>query len=306
MTNNSFIKPPTSIAEQLELLSSRGIIISDNLKATHYLKFISYYRFCGYGIEFEDSLRNNEKRYHVGTTFEQILDRYVFDRKLRLLVIDAVERIEVAIRTAINNELSLKYGSHWYMNASLFIQPFKHQDLLQAIKKETGHKNNQKKRERFIQHYYDKYSDPELPPGWMIAEILSLGSWSMIFANLLNRDDQKLICDHFFINFNIMTSWLHSLTYLRNLCAHHSKLYDRVFTLKPKIAVKYRDQLQNNDRFIAQAVIIKILLNVVSPESSWSSNLYELIKNHPDVDVGKMGFSKNWQNDLFWSNLWPE
>src|SRR5579862_7295206 len=112
---NVFEKPPLSIDAQLKRIRSRGVIIQDTDAARHYLSYISYYRFCGYAIEFEDGLVNGEKQYREGTTFEQILDCYVFDRKLRLLVIDAVERIEIAIRTIIINELALKYkDAHWY------------------------------------------------------------------------------------------------------------------------------------------------------------------------------------------------
>lgn len=294
--NNPFLKPPISVPAQLELLSSRGLTISDNRKASHYLKFISYYRFCGYGIEFEDSPVNNEKRYFSGTTFEKILDRYVFDRRLRLLVIDAIERIEVALRTVINNELSLKHGAHWYMNENLFVKRFKHKDFIENIKKETGYK-----REVFIQHYYSKYTDPKLPPGWMIAEILSLGSWSLIFSHLQNREDQKNISAHFSLNYRLMSSWLHSLTYLRNLCAHHSKLYDRTFTLKPVIAKEYQSQLKNNDKFSAQAAMLKIFLNFISPESNWGKNLLELLKNHSDLNLTKMGFCMGFEDDQFWA-----
>src|SRR3990167_10370226 len=183
--------------------------------ASHYLTFISYYRFCGYGIEFEDMPIKGEKRYQQGTTFEQVLDCYTFDRKLRLLIIDAIERIEIAIRTVITNELASKYGAHWYLNKSLFISRFRHDELIQAIKKETQYKVQDgsvqhKKRERFIQHYFDKYAYPTLPAIWMVAEVLSLGTWSVIFANLIDRRDQKIICQYFGINYVVMTSWLHT------------------------------------------------------------------------------------------------
>lgn len=306
--DNIFQKPPFSIEEQLKLLSSRGLIIQDVASATHYLKFISYYRFCGYAIEFEDAPLNNEKRYRSGTTFEQVLDCYIFDRKLRLLVIDAIERIEVSIRTVISNELSIKYGAHWYLDKDLFLKRLQHDELIQTIKKETIHKvhnpSQHKKREKFIQHYFDKYNYPELPPSWMIAEVLSLGTWSIIFSNLINREDQKIICKHFGINYVVMTSWLRSLTYLRNLCAHHSKLWSRNFTLKPLMANHYRLPLTNNAHFIAQAAILKIFLDIVSPDSNWPLHLCDLMSKHPQIDVAKMGFKPNWYNDDFWKISW--
>jgi abortive infection bacteriophage resistance protein len=119
---NTFEKPPLSIDAQLERLNSRGIVIQDRNAARHYLSYISYYRFCGYAIEFEGELVNGEKQYRSGTTFEQVLDCYVFDRKLRLLVVDAIERVEIAIRTVMINELALKYNdAHWYLSKNLFL-----------------------------------------------------------------------------------------------------------------------------------------------------------------------------------------
>lgn len=304
--NNAFEKPPLTIDAQLERLSSRGVTIQDTVAARHYLSYISYYRFCGYAIEFEGELINGEKHYRDGTTFEQILDCYVFDRKLRLLVIDAIERIEIAIRTVMINELSLKCDdAHWYLDRSLFLPKFRHDDLIQSIKKETQYKAQDgsvqdKKRERFIRHYYDKYHTPELPAVWMVAEVLPLGSWSMIFANLVDRENQKVICKHFGINYIVMTSWLHTLTYLRNLCAHHSKLWSRNFTLKPLIANDYHQQLKKNSRFSAQAAILKILLDVISPGSEWAKHLRTLIADHPSIDINKMGFQEDWKSDRFW------
>lgn len=292
--NTIFEKPPLSIDDQIERLSSRGVIIQDKDTARHYLSYISYYRFCGYAIEFEGEPLNGEKQYRDGTTFEQIFDCYIFDRKLRLLVINAIERIEIAIRTVIINELGLKYkDAHWYLNQSLFLPKYNHADLIQSIKKQTN--------ERFIKHYYDKYSTPSLPAVWMVAEVLSLGSWSKIFANLKDREDQKIICAHFGISYKVMESWLHTLTYLRNLCAHHSKLWSRNFTVKPMVAMGYTLQLMVNNRFSSQAAIIKIFLDVISPGSGWAKHLRNLVDEHPTIDIGHMGFGKRWEYDPFWS-----
>ena len=304
--NSFFEKQPLSIKKQLELLSSRGLIIKNYNAAYHHLQFISYYRFCGYASAFELTSISGKKLYQKDTNFEQVLDYYVFDRKLRLLVIDAIERIEIAIRTVIINELALRYGAHWYMNNTLFLKKFDHSALINTVKKETlyhaQHGSVQhKKRERFIQHYFDKYQEPILPAIWMIAEVLSLGVWSLIFANLVDRGNQKMICQYFGINYKIMTSWLHCITYLRNLCVHHGRLWNRSFTLKPLIANNYRKQLKYNSNFSAQAAILKIFLNIISPGNHCGRQLYQLIKEHQGIDVRKMGFTENWHKDSFWS-----
>ena len=122
----------------------------------------------------------------------------------------------------------------------------------------------------------------------------------MIFSNLVDRENQKIICKHFGINYVVMESWLHTLTYLRNLCAHHSKLWSRNFTLKPLVANNYSQQLKKNSRFSAQAAILKIFLDVISPGSCWAKYLRMLVSDHPNIDVNKMGFSEDWVRDSFW------
>lgn len=241
MNLKTYEKPPLTITQQVALLESRGMIVKNKEQAMQSLRFISYYRFCGYAHEFKqyNAKGGQQNCYNLGTTFEQVLNRYIFDRKLRLLVIDAIERIEISVRTVMSNELALQYGSHWYTNKDIFLPTFKHVAFIQKIQQETSYqvnnKSNIKRREQFIDHYYNNYSTPELPPIWMVAEVLSLGVLSTLFANLIYRKDQKIICQLFGLSYKIMTSWLHSLTYLRNICAHHSKLWDRKFIFEPII-----------------------------------------------------------------------
>lgn len=294
----NYDKSPLTIPEQIDLLESRGIIFRNREIAHQHLQFISYYRLRSYALAFEEE----NKRYKKGTTFEQILDCYIFDRKLRLLVIDAIERIEVAIRTVMTNELAFRYGTHWYMKSDLFLAKLNHDNFIQNIRNEIYHpsKNKQKKRELFIQRYFDNYSDPDLPPIWMVAEILSLGTWSMLFANLIDRENQKVICKPFGISYIVMTSWLHSLSYLRNLCAHHSRLWNRHFTLTPIAAKEYTKQLTPNTLFSAQAAILRILMQKIAPDNHWNIKLFELINSHPEINQVRMGFHEEWYSDSFW------
>jgi abortive infection bacteriophage resistance protein len=301
MVTKTYEKPPLTIKQHIELMESRGLVFQDKKRATQHLQFISYYRLCGYALEFEE-IKQKVHCYKTGTTFEQVLDRYIFDRKLRLLVIDAMERIEIAFRTVMTNQLALRYGSHWYMNCNLFLQRFDHNVFIQSIHKEISPQegNKQKKCERFIKTYYDNYAAPKLPPTWMVAEILSFGTWSILFANLTNREDQKAISEPFDLSYSVMTSWMHSLTYLRNLCAHHSRLWNRHFIFTPIIAKKYAKQLTPNTSFSAQATILHIFMKIVSPESQWNQRLWELIDAHPEIEHNKMGFHDEWNNDPFW------
>lgn len=95
-----FAKPPASIDQQIDLLVQRGMDVPDRQRAAHYLRHLNYYRLRGYWLPFESGIADNgDHRFQAGTMFEHVLERYVFDRELRLLVMDAIERIEVSVRT---------------------------------------------------------------------------------------------------------------------------------------------------------------------------------------------------------------
>lgn len=297
----TFDKPALSLDDQVTLLRSRGLIIPDETRIQHYLRFIGYYRLSGYALPFqENDVPGTLHTFKDGTSFDDILDCYIFDRELRLLVMDAIERIEVATRTVISDVMSERHGSHWFMDGRLFVDRYNHEGLLNRIKEETYFNRGKKHHLEFINHYYDNYDSPELPPSWMIAEVLSLGTWSIIFDHIKSRDDQREICKHFGIHHSIMRSWLHSLTYLRNLCAHHARIWNRCFTFKPAVMNAYSKQLERNDTFYAQAVVLHMFMDAIAKGSHWQHRLAELLKKHHKIDAARMGFPVDWQKDEFW------
>ena len=198
-----YTKSPLSYEDLLARFVGRGLIVSDSNKAISYLENISYFRLTGYGLAFE-LFDDNKQRLHQfkeGACFDAILRAYIIDRKIRLLIIDAIERIEVSIRGAINHEMSCGYNdAHWYMDENLFTDSdhFKHRDFIKEIRRQTARNaepetDRQLRREQFIDHYYSQYNVPDLPPCWMIAEVLSLGSWSKVYSHLKNSRDKKRI-----------------------------------------------------------------------------------------------------------------
>lgn len=204
-----FNKPPLSTEHQIKLMRSRGLIIHDCEEAARQLSFISYYRLSGYAIFFEN--QNQGKREHQfksGTSFNDIMNLYNFDRLLRLLVMDAIECIEVAVRTQICQHLSMAYyDSHWYLRKEIFNENFKFEKFLEDCQFEFS-----KSREIFARHYKDNYIDPILPPDWMLIEILSLGTWSVLYQNIKDRKYKKQIAEAFDLSPIELKSWLHSLT----------------------------------------------------------------------------------------------
>lgn len=297
-------KPPKTTEEMVVLLESRNLLVPDRERALHYLRFINYYRLSGYGFLFENphvgTIRSH--RFPDGTTFEHLLNIYVFDRQLRLLVMEAIERVEVGVRTVLAYELSHKYGTgHWFMNERIFKEnlDLTHEAFIQKIKVDTAlsaeaGSDRHSRREPFISHYYDNYNSPELPPSWMLIEVLSLGTWSKVYANLRDSRDRKCIARVLDLSPAKLESWLHSLTYLRNLCAHHSRIYGRKLLFPPAM----RDEWPELPPFAFSrfmAVLI-YLLRKMSPDTGWRDRVRDLIESEPQVQARLLGI----ENTQFW------
>lgn len=291
-----FSKPALTVEQQVDLLVSRGLNVGNREAVSHYLRFIGYYRLSAYCIPFQSGEKNaSNHHFKPDTSFDQILELYIFDRKLRLLIMDAVERIEVAIKATISNVASVNHGSHWFLRKEFFETSFNHDSFLEKLKKDIS-KN---KSETFIQHYQKNYGDPELPPSWMIFEMLSLGTVSLVYK-FLKLELKKEITSLFSVHYSILESWLHTLSYLRNLCAHHSRLWNRIFTIKPKILKECKAYISEDNKFFAQTFVVVRLLRKISQDSHWEERLEHLLKEYPEIDASMMGFPKDWISLPIW------
>jgi len=283
--------------------------VADAKEAEFYLEHIGYYRLSGYTHPFKTGGVGPDKNdFKDGTTFEEVLDRYIFDRKLRLHVMDAVERVEIAIRSALSNSIATRHGPHWYLDPDLFNCDsvddngnalFLHGSYITEIKKQIDHRRRGQNSDVFIKHYYDEYDNPEMPPSWMIFESVSFGVISRTFK-FLAYSEHKRICDDFGLRHDALSSWVHSISYVRNLCAHHSRLWNRKFTIKPYAAKAYRADLKPNDKIYAQLFVMQILLERIAPENHWALRLAELFDEHPNIPLGSMGFPANWRERNIW------
>ncbi len=161
------------------------------------------------------------------------------------------------------------------------------------------------KHDIFIKHFYQNYENPNRPPIWMIAEILSFGACSKLFKNLRKVKHKKAICDQFKQPPNIMDSWLRCLTYIRNICAHHARLWNKWIIYAPNIPRNdpNRERLvKKNRRFVVVAYIIQQLLKEIAPKSHWQQKLFELFGKYEHfVNFKAMGFQKEWRSDPFWA-----
>lgn len=308
-----FNKAALGLIDQVNTLEGRGLTLVDRAAATEHLEHIGYYRFTGYTRPFRIGGEGSDKEnFRPGTTFDLVHDQYIFDRKLRLIAMEAVEKIEIAVRAGLSNSLATRHGPHWYMDRSLFAKPVWfhkpgfsivqwHDTFLANIKREIGHDPSQSaRRDIFIKHYYGVYDAPDLPPCWMVFEAISFGTISQLFKHLAHPEYND-ICKKFGIPHQILSSWFHSISYVRNICAHHSRLWNRVCTIKPTVANAYRREFTSNDRVYAQLLVMQILIQKIWSNNHWADKLAALVSEHPNAPIADMGFPANWKDEGVWA-----
>lgn len=269
------------------------MVISSIEQAHHYLQFIGYYRLSGYWFHFQyrdGSARHDH--FQPSTSFNDVLTLYIFDRKLRLILMDALERLEVAVRTAMASTLSMQHGSHWYLQPQHFSPSYNHAVFVERVKKDI-HVTNKHHQAPFVRHYFETYSSPELPPCWMVFELLSFGTVSILFENLATSHRQT-IAQLFTVAPDKLNSWLHALSHLRNVCAHHERVWNRVFGISPTIPKSQRSHVRFPKKLYAHAIIIQILLKTVSGDTHWAERLAGLFAEYPEINLIDMGFPENW------------
>jgi len=281
-----YLKPSLSIEKQIARLQQRGMDIPDHTEAAHYLAHLNYYRLGAYWLPFEQD--HSTHQFKSGTSFTQVLNLYVFDRELRLLVMDAVERVEVSLRTHFSSHLSGKYGAHAHLQPELFFNKRTYAYTLDTLKKETKRSS-----EDFVRHLTAKY-DEELPPIWAVVELMSLGQLSRWYSNLNKREDRKAIADSYGMDEKHLRSFFHHLSIVRNLCAHHARLWNREFTFTYKMP-KTRPQAlsaslnrKSPRRLYNTLAMLAWLMDVTCIEHHWKSRLFGLLKQHA-IDARAIG-----------------
>ena len=296
-----FTKPALTIDGQIDLLARRGMSIPDRVRAAHYLRHISYYRLRAYWLPFEaPAPSDDDHRFLPGVSFEDALSLYVFDRQLRLLVMDAIERVEVSLRASWAHSLAIKYGSHGYADDDLYARADHHDRALASLTEEID-----RSRDTFIAHYRRKYDEPDLPPVWMAAEIMSLGLLSKWIGNLRHRADRNLIAKPYGLDESVLVSLAHHLTYVRNICAHHGRLWNKQFTVTMKLphspsSLKLAMNPASVRKIYNTLAALGYLLNVVAPGSEWRKHLVALVEPRRPADWEAMGFPADWAQMPMW------
>lgn len=287
-----YTKPALTYDEQMDLLRQRGLAIPDADRARRWLQKVSYYRLSAYCLPFKDG-----ETFRQGTDFNDVAGLYIFDRKLRLLVLDGIERIEVAIRTAITYEIAHAYGAFGHTDPDNFAPGFAHGRFMDELDVEE-----MRAKETFAHHFRRKYTSETHLPVWMATELLSFGTVSKLYSALAPALKQKVAAEYG-VDEQFLRSWLHALTYSRNICAHHKCLWNRQFAIRPRFpsrSLAWPHQVPDNGRLYGMLVVLRHMLRVVSPGCQWRERLWKLLDAHPSLPMGAMMIPTDWRGRSLW------
>lgn len=312
-----------TIDAQVELLRSRGLELDGD--PHRWLRSVNYYRLSGYWYIYRQLIVTDGNKiarsdeFEVGTQFSTIAGLYEFDRKLRTFVHDGVERVEVALRSQVSYVIGA-HGPLSHNNPSIFRDGFDHRAW---IAKAAGRVERAARRSPFIKHHIDNYDG--VIPIWVLVDVLDFSDVSMLFDGMKAKD-QYAVAERMGIVLDLdqlkanprtkalknhpLARWLEQLTVVRNIAAHHGRLWNRTVAPVPTAAMRTSDGLeglpmgQSEDIFGALTIIAK-LLSTSSPGSTWAQKVGTLAEHSlgglPGRSTREMGFPDNWRTLDLWA-----
>jgi abortive infection bacteriophage resistance protein len=280
-------QPAFTISEQIENLKALGLQISDEEFASSFLNDVSYFRFIkAYSL----GLKPTNGCYRQGVSFEQLVELYRFNSNFRNLLFPEIEKIEINLRCRLSNYFSLKYGVLGYKDAENFANyP---DSFVQEMQKEINRNN----RTPFIRNFKQNYIGGDVPC-YALVEILSFGMLSKFYKNM-TAVDKKQVAATYNVSYTYFESWIESIAYVRNVCAHYGRLYNAKFTKKPKLYKQDIDSGISNSRVMGTLVCLKYLLPHDRHWMEFLDTLELLLEKYPHVQKDTMGFPENWREIL--------
>lgn len=299
-----FNKNALTIQQQIEQLIERGLIIKEEDQATHYLSHISYYRLAGYWWPMQSDKENHI--FKPNSRFADVIALYNFDRELRLLLFDVIEKIEISLRTKLIYHLSHEFDPWWFQNTSLFNDTSELIKTLSSFDEEI-----ERSKDTFVKEHKKKHKDDlRFPPSWKTLELTSFGSLSKLYGNLKNNIKSKdtIAAEYGTVNHTFLPSWLQSIAQIRNYCAHHSRLWNKNLPGKPKLLPKPPNAWVANvpkeneyHMLYVHLCCMKYILNIVQPQNHFTARLANLFDKYPNVDPEALGMKPDWQQEPLWA-----
>lgn len=301
---SAYTKQWVSFEDQADLLLGRGLQAGRE-ELIQRLQAVSYYRLAGYLHPFREQDADGvaTDRFRSGTNLKTVWDRYCFDRRLRVLTLDVIERIEVSVRTKLVFHFSHAHGPFGYCDDANLpkLNIGDHLEWRAALQEET-----QRSKETFKKHFFDKYGDCHRNlPLWMIAEIMTMGSL-LTFFNGVSPELKRQVAGEYGLPDEVIHSWLRSLNAARNICAHHARFWNRVLGYPPllpnpkKFPAWHGANKLPNDRCGIILMIGRHLLRQISPTSRWHERVEALMDEYQDIPRASMGLPDNWKDHPIW------
>lgn len=298
-------KPPITIDDQIAKLQRRGLEFDNIELAKKYFSHISYYRLAGYWWPMYA-----DKETHIfkpNSQFNDVIALYNFDHKLRMLIFDVIEKIEISLRTKLIYHLSHEYDPWWFEERTIFNDTQSLTQTLFKIQEEV-----ERSKDIFIKEHKKKYKDDRrFPPAWKTLELTSFGSLSRLYGNLKNDIKSKEIIAQELgaVNHTYLPSWLQSIAQIRNFCAHHSRLWNKnlpgTVKLLAKPPYKWIKSVPKEGEFqhlYIHLCLMRYLLNVIEPPNKFNIRLKALMKKYENnVDPKALGFKVGWEEEPLWS-----
>ncbi|MBR6199569.1 MAG: Abi family protein [Spirochaetales bacterium] len=294
MPKPKYGKPILTLEQQADKMLGRGLQGITKEELIQHLRVINYYRIRGYTYPYQNNKQDDEP-FKNNITWQMIWNDYCFDKKLRSVIFEAIGTIEIALRTQMEYEMSSEQNSAaWYELKYLF-----HSETNWEADKKELYSNWKKSKEVFKKHYINKYDESVPPPSWMIFETTTFGNLSKFYQNIANNVKAKFAISNFF-GFSkaatpIFESWLQHLTYIRNICAHHGRLYSREQIIRPKIPKHWEKLIGNANRIYISICIISSLLKHIYPKSDFNKKILQLIKILRKQQYPTIGLPNQWK-----------
>lgn len=284
--------------ELVNLLMSRGLSVHDFDTAIRYVENIGYYRLSAYMYPLLEKPKTTH-RYKKGSSFGQVMMLYRFDKKLRVFIFNEIEKIEIAVRSAIvENGCRFTNNPFWMTDQKNFKNVTKFNHTLEMVESEVNHS-----REDFIMHFKQKYSEKH-PPAWILSEILPFGMITSIYGNIKDMRLKKNIAQRFGLQVSPFESWLTIVTLTRNACCHHLRVWNKHNTIRPTLPNRSLFPWINKEtdtlRIYFNLCIIKYFINIISPSNDMTEKLKSLLSDYPEVDPSAMGFPCGWEEEPVW------
>ena len=295
MTKPKFCNQPKKFSYQLALLKSRGMILDADAESC--LSHANYYRL---GEFWKYYYEGSSKIFNEGTAFSKIWDEYRNDRRLRFLILDAVERIEVSFKTKLANTISLEDGNPFAHTDKKYLKDPTDIKNAYSLFLQKAHDETTRSTEDFVEAFFDEFDEKELPI-WMLVEILSFGTVSRYYEMLSDNLRKKIACEYNLDQY-VFRKWLQFLSIVRNMCCHHARFWKRDFGWKPPVLKQnvYRNWNPSMDftKVYGLLCILKYFMNIIRPDSRWHSDLDNFLSSIGDLTP--LGFPNEWKIFVPW------